>query len=117
VTPHEPGCPLVNAYPLHAMADGSPCSWCAGFRVGCDEGAKLGNAQVALADAFTRGHKAGRADGAREATDLLDSALGAIANAGGGDWTTQTPEWQDAAARWRDAFHRSLPAHMPEPPR
>jgi len=23
VTPHKPGCPLVNAYPLHAMADGA----------------------------------------------------------------------------------------------
>jgi hypothetical protein len=35
---------------------------------------------------------------------LTESAWVVIANAGGGDWTTQTQEWQDAAARWRDRW-------------
>ncbi len=51
--------------------------------------------------------------------DLLEAAWGIIANAGGGDWTTQTPEWQEAAARWRDAYHehgaRLLAALRDEP--
>jgi len=40
--------------------------------------------------------------------ELLELAWGVIANAGGGDWTTQTPEWQEAAARWRDQYHAAL---------
>jgi len=35
-------------------------------------------------------------------------AWGLVANAGGGDWETQTPEWQEAAAAWRDAYHLTL---------
>jgi hypothetical protein len=27
-----------------------------------------------------------------------------LANVSGGDWTKQTPEWQEAAARWRDYY-------------
>jgi hypothetical protein len=27
-----------------------------------------------------------------------------LANVSGGDWTQQTPEWQEAAARWRDHY-------------
>jgi hypothetical protein len=46
--------------------------------------------------------------GAWPEDDLLMAAWGLIANAGGGNWETQTPEWQDAAVRWRDAFHRQL---------
>ena len=40
--------------------------------------------------------------------DLLDEAWGIIANAGGGDWTRETDDWQTAAARWRDAYHEWL---------
>ena len=43
-----------------------------------------------------------------EKMDLLESAWGIIANAGGGDWTTQTDDWQRAAARWREEYH-SIP--------
>lgn len=42
------------------------------------------------------------------ATEACEIAWGIIANAGGGDWTTQTPEWQDAAARWRDEHWHPL---------
>lgn len=40
--------------------------------------------------------------------DLLELAWGIIANAGGGDWDTQTSEWKDAAIRWRDRYHETL---------
>lgn len=41
-------------------------------------------------------------------TEACEVAWGIIANAGGGDWTTQTPEWQTAAARWRDDYWHPL---------
>jgi hypothetical protein len=31
-----------------------------------------------------------------------------LANVSEGDWTKQTPEWQEAVVRWRDAFHKAL---------
>lgn len=40
--------------------------------------------------------------------DLVHAAWGIIANAGNGDWSRETPEWQVAAARWRDAYNDSL---------
>lgn len=39
---------------------------------------------------------------------LMELAWGIIANAGGGDWSKESPEWQDAAQRWRDQFHDLL---------
>lgn len=41
----------------------------------------------------------------QELRDELELAWGIIANAGGGDWKTQTEVWQDAAKRWRDRYH------------
>lgn len=40
--------------------------------------------------------------------NLLEWAWTLIANAGGGDWTTQTPEWQHAAASWREVYNTTL---------
>jgi len=40
--------------------------------------------------------------------DQLEMAWGIISNAGGGDWTKESKEWQDAAARWRDTYHQLL---------
>jgi uncharacterized small protein (DUF1192 family) len=37
--------------------------------------------------------------------DGIEIAFGIIANAGGGDWTQESVQWQEAAARWRDAFY------------
>lgn len=37
--------------------------------------------------------------------DLAEAAWGIIANAGGGDWARESPDWQEAAARWRDQYH------------
>lgn len=42
--------------------------------------------------------------------ELLYTAWTVIANASGGDWMKQTPEWREAAERWRDRFHDSLTA-------
>jgi hypothetical protein len=39
-------------------------------------------------------------------TDLLYTAWTIIANAGGGDWAGETPDWQEAATSWRDKWHR-----------
>lgn len=31
-----------------------------------------------------------------------------LANVSGGDWTKQSQEWQDAAARWRDYYFQAV---------
>lgn len=36
--------------------------------------------------------------------DAAEMLLVVLANVSGGDWTLQTPEWQEAAARWRDNY-------------
>ncbi len=36
--------------------------------------------------------------------DEREVAWGIIANAGGGDWKTQSPEWVKAAEAWRDKY-------------
>ena len=40
--------------------------------------------------------------------DLLEWAWAVIANASGGDWTKESPEWQAAAAKWRDSWLKTL---------
>lgn len=37
-------------------------------------------------------------------SNAVEEAWGIIANAGDGDWTSQTAEWQGAAERWRDNY-------------
>lgn len=45
----------------------------------------------------------------KQMLDALEMAWGVIANAGGGDWETQSVEWQEVAARWRDEhWHKIL---------
>ena len=44
----------------------------------------------------------------RNKDDLIEYAWGIIANAGGGNWDTQTDEWRKAAERWRDQYHAIL---------
>lgn len=85
-------------------------------RVGC-----ASNLEAEMTVALERLTETPLATGAAagESDDTIMDAWGIIANAGGGDWTTQTPEWQAAAARWRDyalrgpserAAIRALPA-------
>lgn len=40
---------------------------------------------------------------------LLEMAWVIIANAGGGDWGKELPDWRAAAERWRDDYHREVP--------
>lgn len=40
--------------------------------------------------------------------DALETAWGVVANVNHGDWTKQSSEWQDAAARFRDKYHGVL---------
>ena len=49
-----------------------------------------------------------------EESDLNELAWGLIANAYGGDWDTASPEWRQAAVRWRDAYHKTLPSGSDE---
>ena len=57
----------------------------------------------------------------RDAAEMLWTV---VANVSGGDWTDQTPEWQAAAVRWRDAYfaaedlckREGLSISMPTPP-
>lgn len=45
-----------------------------------------------------------------EDDDLIYTAWAIIANAGEGDWSRETPDWRDAAVRWRDRFHARIDA-------
>lgn len=45
---------------------------------------------------------------ATAASEACEIAWGIIANAGGGDWTLESEEWQKAAARWRDEHWHPL---------
>ena len=38
-----------------------------------------------------------------------------LANVSGGDWMQQTPEWREAAARWRDNYFAALKAAAAPP--
>lgn len=39
-----------------------------------------------------------------------------IANAGGGDWEKESPDWQEAAAKYRDDFHNKIRHYVPSVP-
>jgi len=40
--------------------------------------------------------------------DLLEWAWALIANASGGDWRKESPEWKEAAVKWRDTWLKTL---------
>ena len=44
--------------------------------------------------------------------DELEMAWVILANAGGGDWTKETPEWQRAAGAWRDRAMPAISSHQ-----
>jgi len=44
--------------------------------------------------------------------ELISGAWGLIANAGEGDWTRESPEWQEAAKVWRENWHKYLDRHI-----
>ena len=43
--------------------------------------------------------------------DMLQEAWVIIANKGGGNWETQSDDWQWAAEKWRDGYHAVLGAY------
>jgi hypothetical protein len=52
----------------------------------------------------------------RKAKDHLETAWGVIASAGvsPGDWSSMTPEWYEAARKWRDEWHKMICADPKE---
>jgi hypothetical protein len=50
-------------------------------------------------------HTEGRLRIVEDAAEMLWVVL---ANVSGGDWKKQTPEWQEAAARWRDNYFAAV---------
>jgi hypothetical protein len=40
--------------------------------------------------------------------EVLNLAWGLIANAGGGNWSVETDEWQKAARRWQELYNKSI---------
>ena len=83
----------------------------AGRRLGAARGSAL---RPLTADDVTKanndGYDLGRKHGHEERADILEWAWSVIANAGGGNWKLETPEWQEVAAKWRDEYHKLLPA-------
>ena len=43
-----------------------------------------------------------------ELLDVYEQAFGIIANASGGDWTKESEEWQEAAARFRTDYYHAV---------
>ena len=50
-----------------------------------------------------------------EPLNLLEEAWGLIANAGGGVWTRESKDWQEAAVRFRERYHQILVVHSRGP--
>ncbi len=46
---------------------------------------------------------------------IIEAAWGIIANAGGGDWSKESEDWQWAAKAWRDRYHAMLDADLARP--
>jgi hypothetical protein len=64
-------------------------------------------------DAGTQDDGAGAGNSMADAAEMLWVVL---ANVSGGDWNRQSPEWQEAAARWRDNYFAALKVTEPPPP-
>lgn len=47
-------------------------------------------------------------DGPPPGDELFYQAWVIIANVSGGAWNLQSSEWQEAAIKWRDAYHARL---------
>jgi len=85
--------------------------WKADYEGACKTVAMMHAAAVGEVTGPTRGVVEDVADlraallAMRDAGEMLWVVL---ANVSGGDWTLQTPEWQEAAARWRDAYFAAV---------
>jgi hypothetical protein len=54
-------------------------------------------------------------DHAPTMADAAEMLWVVLANVSGGNWTLQSPEWQEAAARWRDNYFAALTASQQRP--
>ncbi len=52
----------------------------------------------------------------KEKDEMLDLAWGLIANASGGNWKLESPEWVAAAERWRDRYSTPTMHDAPKAP-
>jgi hypothetical protein len=59
---------------------------------------------------------AGATEPAQTMADAAEMLWIVVANVSGGDWTKQTAEWREAAARWRDNYFDVLRASAAPPP-
>lgn len=75
---------------------------------------RLDEIESALEAALTEEPGRGKPQGL-DGMDLLELAWGVIANAGGGNWTLETQDWQTAAAAWRDRYFGSIQVADPPP--
>ncbi len=50
-------------------------------------------------------------DNFKQQSLLTEMAWGVISNAGQGDWTREHEDWQKAAKKWRDEYHKHLSAN------
>lgn len=57
----------------------------------------------------------GAPQGWQPMNDAAEMLWVVLANVSGGDWSKQSPEWQEAAARWRDNYFAVLKAQQPLP--
>jgi hypothetical protein len=64
----------------------------------------------ASASAVCRGNELKKMDDAAEMLWIV------VANASGGNWSEQSPDWQEAAARWRDNYYATLAARASATP-
>ena len=102
---HDPGCPK-------AQPESAPLESARRFADKMVEviGEKPWEAAVALIEARDA---AVRADAHKKLLHLLEIAWGVIANASGGDWTKETQEWRQAAAKWRDDWLAEIKSDEP----
>jgi hypothetical protein len=67
------------------------------------------NAQMSAGENARGGEALGRVPpAAPSVADAAEMLWVVLANVSGGDWTKQTPEWQEAAARWRDYYFAAV---------
>ncbi|HWP71909.1 MAG TPA: hypothetical protein VNM36_12430 [Gemmatimonadaceae bacterium] len=51
-------------------------------------------------------------DALRKMADAAEMLWSVVANVSEGDWTKQSPEWQEAAAHWRNNYFAALDHYL-----
>lgn len=66
-------------------------------------------------DNLLTGLRFGHREGQPTMADAAEMLWVVLANVSGGDWTQQSTEWQEAAARWRDNYFAAVKANADPP--